>query len=199
MKRIAPVTPGAAAQLAAAAFLLAATACSVGTNVPARPAGPAIPTAVPLGTHTSEELEQASKQFVSFLRGDVEFESIRLADTVTLHLSPEGGGDSASIQRDGLRDPSAWKVRAVASDMIYAFAPPAGEAVLTTRVGRHFNCMEYSLSSRSKELAFFPHVGTKLIPKGADTCLRSWNLTFVFDPDLKPPTLIAAVYDQWEW
>lgn len=181
------------------AALLSTTACSSGSNDSPLPSGGATPTKVPLGVHTSEELEQAAKQVVSFLRGEVGFESIKLADATTLHLSPEGGGDSASIPRDGLHQPSQWQVRSAGLDVVYSLAPPEGEATLTTRVGRHFNCMEYSLSSRSKELAAFPHVGNKLTPTGADSCLQSWNLTLVFDPELKPPTLIAAVYDQWEW
>jgi hypothetical protein len=34
---------------------------------------------------------------------------------------------------------------------------------------------------------------------GRDSCLQTRNVTFVFDPNKKPPTLVAAVYDQWEW
>jgi hypothetical protein len=32
-----------------------------------------------------------------------------------------------------------------------------------------------------------------------ESCLQTRNLTLVFDPNRTPPTLIAAVYDQWEW
>ncbi|MDQ3949030.1 MAG: hypothetical protein M3282_01660, partial [Gemmatimonadota bacterium] len=70
---------------------------------------------------------------------------------------------------------------------------------LTTRVGRHLNCAEYPLSSRFPELARLPHVGTKLDPGEGSSCLQTRNVTFVFDPDAKPPTLVAVVYDQWEW
>jgi len=34
---------------------------------------------------------------------------------------------------------------------------------------------------------------------GTVSCVQSWNLTLVFDPKQKPPTVIAAVYDQYEW
>ncbi len=61
------------------------------------------------------------------------------------------------------------------------------------------NCAEYPLSSRFPELARLPHVGTKLEPGDASSCLQTWNLTLVFDPNQRPPTLVAAVYDQWEW
>jgi hypothetical protein len=32
-----------------------------------------------------------------------------------------------------------------------------------------------------------------------DSCLQVWNVTFVFDPKARPPRLVAAVYDQFEW
>jgi hypothetical protein len=60
------------------------------------------------------------------------------------------------------------------------------------------NCREYPLSSIHEELARYPHVGIRLA-YGTDSCLQSRNFTLVFDPNEKPPTLIAAVYDQWEW
>ncbi len=70
---------------------------------------------------------------------------------------------------------------------------------LTTAVGQHLNCFAYPLSSRFPDLARLPHVGTTLSSRDADSCLQTENLTFVFDPSLKPPTLVAVVYDQWEW
>jgi hypothetical protein len=70
---------------------------------------------------------------------------------------------------------------------------------LTTRVGRHFNCLEYPLSSRYPELARLPHVGARLEPADAGSCLQSWNLTFVYDAGPRPPVLVAVVRDQWEW
>lgn len=38
-----------------------------------------------------------------------------------------------------------------------------------------------------------------LEPPIPESCLKSWNLTLVFDPRERPPVLVAAVYDQWEW
>jgi hypothetical protein len=167
-----------------------------------RPPLPPVTDTGPLGAHSRTELDQAAKRIIGFLRGGVGFERIRLADAVTLYLSPEAGGARRTVSREMLRDPSNWKVRSGdlpnARGMEYSFAPPKGRAELTTRVGRHLNCREYPLSWRYKELAQFPHVGTMLM-YGTDSCLQTRNLTLVFDPNQKPPTLIAAVYDQWEW
>lgn len=85
--------------------------------------------------------------------------------------------------------------------MSYSFVPHPRLTVLTTRVGRHLNCMEFALSSIAPELAALPHVGTMLSLPAAEyeSCLNTWNVTLVFDSAAKPPTLVAAVYDQWEW
>jgi hypothetical protein len=152
----------------------------------------------PLGVHRPFELIEAATNVVGFLRGEVAFDRIRLADTVSLYLGLEEGGTRAEVERGMLRYASNWKVRSQGLRHVYSFAPPRGSAELTTRVGRHLNCRDYPLSSRSEALAQFPHVGTMLM-YGTDSCLQSWNLTLVFDPNEKPPTLIAAVYDQWEW
>jgi hypothetical protein len=148
------------------------------------------------------EVERAAKQIIGFLRGEVDFDRIRLADTVTLYLTPEAGGARRKVSRQLLRDPANWKVRTSdmpnARGMFYSFAPTKGAAELTTRVGRHFRCREYQLSSIFPGLARFPHVGTRLM-YGTDSCLQTRNLTLVFDPKQRPPTLVAAVYDQWEW
>jgi len=158
---------------------------------------------VPLGAHRAEELVDAAKTVVAFLRGEADFDRIRLSDTVTLYLSPEGGGTRSAVTREMLRDPSNWNVRSGdlpnARGTVYSFAPPKGKAELTTRVGRHLNCRDYPLSSRSQELARLPHVGTMLMFDEQGGCLHSWNLTLVFDPEQKPPTLVAAVHDRWEW
>jgi hypothetical protein len=151
----------------------------------------------PLGVHRPAELDQAAKRIVDFLRGDVGFDRIRLADTVTFYVSPEGGGARDTFTRDQLRDRSNWKVRVLGIEP--SLVPPPRLTRLTTRVGRHFNCLEYPLSSRFPELARLPHVGTRLDPGEGSSCLQTRNVTFVFDPDEKPPTLVAAVYDQWEW
>jgi hypothetical protein len=152
----------------------------------------------PLGVHRPFELIEAATNVVGFLRGEVAFDRIRLADTVSLYLGLEEGGTRAEVERGMLRYASNWKVRSQGLRHVYSFAPPRGSAKLTTRVGRHLNCADYPLSSTFAELARLPHVGTTLM-YGADSCLQSWNLTLVFDPNEKPPTVIAAVYDQWEW
>jgi hypothetical protein len=157
----------------------------------------------PLGVHRPEELVDAAKAVVAFLRGEADFDRIRLADTVTLYLSPEGGGTRSVVAREMLRRPSNWKASSGslprAPAMVHSFVPPKGRAELTTRVGSHINCLAYPLSSRSEELARLPHVGTMLMFDEQGGCLHSWNLTLVFDPDERPPTVVAAVYDQWEW
>jgi hypothetical protein len=149
----------------------------------------------PLGVHRPAELDQAARRIVQFLRGEGRFEHIRLADTVTLYVSPEGGGTRAAFTRDQLRDRSNWKVRGL---LMYSFAPPGGTAELTTRVGRHLNCLERPLAWTFPDLARLPHVGT-MLAYGTQSCLQTRNATFVFDPNRKPPTLVAAVYDQFEW
>jgi hypothetical protein len=149
----------------------------------------------PLGTHRPAELDAAARRIIGFLRGEVGFDRIRLADTVTFYVAPEGGGTRVTLAREQLRDRSNWRVRGL---LMYSLVPPKGAAELTTRVGRHVNCREYPLSWIYKDLAQFPHVGTMLI-YGRDSCLQTRSLTLVFDPNEKPPTLIAAVYDQFEW
>jgi hypothetical protein len=149
----------------------------------------------PLGVHRPADLDAAARRIIGFLRGEVGFDRIRLADTVTFYVSPEGGGTRATLAREQLRNRSNWRVRGL---LMYSLVPPKGTAELMTRVGRHVNCREYPLSWIYKDLAQFPHVGTLLI-YGRDSCLQTRSLTFVFDPNEKPPTLIAAVYDQFEW
>jgi hypothetical protein len=172
------------------------TGAPTSTGVPA-------PDTVPRGAHRPEELDSAARAVIAFLRGDGDFERIRLADTVTLQLSPEGGGTRRRVARAALRDRASWAVRSGdlpnAPGASYSLAPPTGAAALTTRVGRHLKCRESPLSSIDEELARLPHVGTMLMFDERGGCLSSWNLTLVFDPGQKPPTLVAAVYDQWEW
>ena len=71
-------------------------------------------------------------------------------------------------------------------------------AALTTRAGRHLNCLDYPLSATFPALARLPHVGT-MLSYGTASCLQTWTLTVVFDPHARPRTLVAAVYDQFEW
>jgi hypothetical protein len=156
----------------------------------------------PLGTHRPAELDTAARRIIGFLRGEVEFDLIRLADTVALYLGPEPGGVRRKVTRQMLRDRSNWTVRMkdmpYAQGMAYSFVPPKRRAELTTRVGRYFNCMDRPLPSMFRELVHFPRVGIKLM-YGDQSCLQSWNLTLFFEPNEKPPTLVAAVYDQFEW
>lgn len=161
-----------------------------------RPRDP-MPDNTPLGAHRPAELEEAAKQVIRFLRGEVGFHRIRIADTVTFYVSPEGGGTRTALTRHQLRDRSKWKVHVLGMEP--SLVPPQGLTRLTTRVGRHFNCREYPLSSRFAELALLPHVGTRLDRGEESSCLETRNLTLVFDPDERPPTLVAAVHDQWEW
>jgi hypothetical protein len=145
-------------------------------------------------------LDSAAHHVVAFLRGQVAFESIRLADTVVLRLAPEGGGYEARVPRAALRSPSAWAVPAGRGR--YILVPPAGRAQLTSAVGRHLNCQEYALAPRAPAWAPAPHVGVRLTPNGtANSCLRTWNATFVFDTSAagEPLRLIGVLYDQWEW
>ena len=143
-------------------------------------------------------LEQAAEEIVGFLRGNVGFEKIHLADTVVLYLSPEGGGTRTRFTRAQLSVPSSWVLRSGRST--YSFVPPQRLTTLTAKAGRHFNCLEYPLASRFRELAALPHVGVKLEPDGPTSCLETWNATFIFnDSGAQPPRLVAAVYDQWEW
>ena len=145
----------------------------------------------------AEVLERAAKDIVGFLQGDVNFETIRLADTVTLYLSPEGGGTRAAFTREQLRAPSSWVIPS--RRKTYSFVPSRRLTKLTAKAGRHFNCLEYPLASRFRDLAKLPHVGVKLEPDRLTSCLESWNATFIFDSIAQPPRLVAAVYDQWEW
>ena len=101
------------------------------------------------------------------------------------------------MRREQLRDRARWAVRSERAT--YAFAPRANQTKLTTRVGRHFNCMEYDLTTRAPDLASWPHVGAKLEPANGDSCLQTWNVTFVFDTTDGLPRLVTAFYDQFEW
>lgn len=174
---------------------LALHSCSPESSIPhaSDPAG------TPTRANQAEELVAAAQNIVGFLRGVVDFDRITVADTVVLLLTPEGGGDGSKIPRDLLRNRANWSVHAAGTGTTYPFAPPPGMTRLTTRAGRHFNCVEYKLSTRYPEFAALPHVGTRLeLPEPAG-CLQTWNLTFIFDSHEPEPTLLTVVYDQWEW
>ncbi len=97
-----------------------------------------------------------------------------------------------------LRDRSSWKVPSTELDWVYAFVPPDGAAELTMQVGDH-GCAPFPVASISDDLARLPRVGTMLMFHDGSSCLQSWNLTFVFDSIARPPALVAALYDQFEW
>ena len=156
------------------------------------------------GLLQSLEMVDAAQAFIGFLQGSVEFDQIELADEVTLYLAEEGvpTGEKTSLvlDRDDLHDPANWVVYSPYGQRNYPFNPPPMDADLKTAVGVHFKCSPTTLAEHNfPELARLPHVGTMLYPKDAVSCLESWNLTLVFDPELQPPTLIAVVYAQWEW
>jgi len=146
-------------------------------------------------------LEGAARELASFLAGDAALDTLALADTVELHLAPEGTGTSTGtsvrLSRGELRDRNAWRMRA--GQRWYSFVPPSGLTQTTVRAGTHFNCREVPLASRVPALATRPHVGVRLEPPTPKSCLETWNATFVFDTSAATPRLVAALYDQWEW
>jgi hypothetical protein len=188
---------GLRSQIALAALALVIASC--GGDASPRPADSAPSTPTTVGVNSAGALATAATRVVSFLQGRMPFDSIRVADTVDLYVSPEGGGSHARLPRRTLAQRANWKIASVKGAKTYSIVPPERLTKLTTRVGRHFNCLEYPLSSRYQELSRFPHVGTKLEPDTTSTCLQTWNLTLIFDRQKLPPTVIAAVYDQWEW
>ena len=143
-------------------------------------------------------LVDAAIGIVGFLRGERPFDSIHLADTVSLYLGREEGGTRRNVPRELLRDRRNWTVHSESLRHTYAIAPPAGNAAVTTRVGRHVNCVDHPLSATFPDLARLPHVGITL-RYGGDSCLQTWNLTLVFDARARPWKLVAAVHDQFEW
>ena len=156
----------------------------------------AAPAATISPTAGDAELEAAARNVILFLQGSTPFDSVPLADSVALYVAPEGGGARSVYSRDALRQPSSWRV--TSGQRTFPLAPPPGMDSLTTKAGRHFNCREYDLASRYPELARQPHVGIKLEPAQAASCLQTWNVTMVFDSTAQR-RLTAAVYDQWEW
>ena len=146
--------------------------------------------------HSGPTLDSAARRVVEFLRGKASFDQIELSDTVTLYVTPEGGGGHVTFARKALRNPAAWGVKSGAN--VFSFVPPAGMTRLTTKVGRHFDCYEQLLAPKLPRLAHLPHVGTRLQPENTRSCLQTWNVTFVFDSSVRP-RVVAAIYDQWEW
>ena len=161
------------------------------SSVPAAPAG------VGSASASDARLESAARQVVGFLRAEVPFVSLALSDTVELRVAPEGGGAVRRLSKDALRDRAAWTVGA--SRQRISFVPPGNYSIDSTLVGRHFNCQAQDLATRAPDLESRPHVGVRLQPPGAASCLQSWNATFVFDTTGGIPRLVAALYDQFEW
>jgi len=153
----------------------------------------------PIGADSlaSPSLEHAARQVVGFLLAMVRFDSLALADTVALRIAPEGGGAVSRVSREALRDRSAWRV--AGPRWRFSFVPPAGFVALSTKVGRHLNCGEHDFATRAPDLASSPHVGVRLQPESAQSCLQSFHVTLVFDTARGIPRLVAALYDQWEW
>ena len=149
------------------------------------------------GPRADSALVRSAREVVGFLAGELPFDSLRLADTVELRIAPEGGGATKRIGRTALRDRASWAVAGPPGRV--SLIPPAGYSLLSARAGRHFNCQEQDLASRAPDLAARPHVGVRMQPDGASSCLQSWNASFVFDTAGGAPSLVAVLYDQWEW
>ena len=133
------------------------------------------------------------EHLIGFLRGEETLRPGALADSVTLYVAPEGGGEAVTVPAAALDDPAAWRVGG------HDLVPPADYRERTTSPGLHWNCRPTGLDTRYPELAGSPHAGVKLEPEGASSCLQTWNATFVFDGNAERPRLMAVVYDQWEW
>lgn len=161
----------------------------------ARAAAPAVADS---GQPATAAIEAATRDLVAFLStGAPPFDSLALADSVELRVAPEGGGARRRVPREALRERAAWGIDG--SGVRYSLVPPPGYTSATMRAGRHFACQEAALEARAPDLAPRPHVGVRLQPPVAESCLQSWNATFVFDSGAGRPRLQAVVYDQWEW
>ena len=144
----------------------------------------------------SDAMITEAENVVSFLAGDADFDQLSLADTVELYVADEGGGARSKVDRDTLGDRNAWRV---GGDRAHSFVPSGLLTRMTAKAGAHFRCQEVALESRVASLVAVPHVGVKLEPPDAASCLQTWNATFVFDTTGARPRLTAAVWDQWEW
>ncbi|HVF12599.1 MAG TPA: hypothetical protein VNA87_05890 [Actinomycetota bacterium] len=150
-------------------------------------------------------LKLAGTELLAFLRGERALDGITTAPQVTLYLVNEGGGGKRVLEGAALAERENWKVQSGLLGRDVSFLPPAEEAGVSMRVGKHYNCMTYDLETRVSDLPLYPHVGVRLMPiTGPQTCLRSWNVTFLFEHDSQifsggEATLVGAIYDQWEW
>jgi hypothetical protein len=161
-----------------------------------QPAAPQAAMAAGPASPQDSALIRAASAVIAFLRGERPFGDIAAADTVLLQLGPEGGGARVRVPRAALASRRNWQVPANGHSV--ALLPPPGDSV-TLQAGTHFQCLPRDLAATFPELARLPHVGTLHQPRGATSCLQSWNLTLVFGRGSVPPRLVAAVYDQWEW
>lgn len=144
------------------------------------------------GAPGDEERVATVESIVAFLRGEGSLDTATVAGTVMLRVTPEGGGETRRVARSALADRAGWRVGDV------ALAPSSTTLTeLTTRPGTHFNCVEGSLGDVAPDLAGRPHVGAMLRPAEPQSCLQSWNATFVFDS--AGAVVTDVVYDQWEW
>ena len=144
------------------------------------------------------ELEGAARRIIGFLRAEVPFDSVSLADSVEFRIAPEGGGASRRTGRDALREVRAWTVGEGTRRV--RLVPPARYSAMTTAVGRHYRCQAQDLAPVAPDWAQRPHVGVLLQPsEDASSCLQSWNVTFVFDTAGGSPRLAGVLHDQWEW
>ncbi|MEO5568721.1 MAG: hypothetical protein ABIR92_09525 [Gemmatimonadaceae bacterium] len=145
----------------------------------------------------TQRLESAASDIARFLTGKERFDALALADSIDLHIAPEGGGGHARISRERLRDPKEWRVDSAGKS--HTFVPRGLRTRLVADVGHYMNCRPSMLSTRFPRLAAMPHVGIRLEPPRVRSCLETWNATFVFDTTGGVPRLVAAIYDQWEW
>lgn len=145
------------------------------------------------GSAADSALIAAAGRVAVFLRGNAGFEDSLFADTVVLHVAPDGGGAQRMVPISELAARSSWTVGG------YSLLPPADDRELVMSVGRHLSCIEAPLATHSEALARMPHVGTSLRPAEGGSCLQSWTLTLVFDTAGGSPRVVAALYDQWEW
>jgi hypothetical protein len=146
---------------------------------------------------SSERLESDAASITRFLTGESNFDSLELADSVDLLIAPDGGGGRARLSRDQLRDRMSWQVQTGGHNR--SFLPPAALPRLVTAPGQYMNCQPSEIGTRFPQLANSPHVGVRLEPTAAHSCMQTWNATFVFDTAGGSHRLVAAIYDQWEW
>ena len=181
-------------------IVIALLLCACADDAPPaeQPAAVDTTTAQPATPDPDEQLRVATRNIIGFLSGQAPFDSIDVADSVTLYMNPEGTVIQRALTREQLRDTANWSLRWGRGD--YPIAPPRPPSEVQMRVGRHFSCLaESDLATVMPQLAAQPHVGVRVVPQGGDSCIQVWNSTFVFDTSTARPRLVAVVYDQFEW